>query len=199
MKTLRVGLTGGIASGKSTVAIWMREAGLEVVDADRLVAELYRPGGDGAKIIEQLFGVEYLSDDGSVDHHRVAQRVFSEPEARRQLEAAIHPLVKREFLRIAAGSSGVVVLEAPLLIEAGMAPDFDLIVTVEATTETRIQRAVSRGMNQEEAERRLAAQTDGATRIEAAHHVIHNDGSLADLRREVEELIAAIDRRTTDD
>ena len=99
----------------------MKEAGIRVVDADRLVAELYRPGGDGAAAVARLFGREYLNDDGSVDHTQLAARVFTDHEALRRLEGALHPLVKRDFEAIARESTGVIVLEAPLLVEAGFA------------------------------------------------------------------------------
>ena len=197
MTPFRVGLTGGIAAGKSTVAAWLRESGLTVIDADRLVADLYRPGGDGAAAVRHLFGASLLTETGGVDHQRLATRVFRDPEARGQLEAAIHPLVKKEFETAArrANQSEIVVLEAPLLVEAGFAPDFDLVVTVEATPETRLQRAVDRGLTPDEARKRLMAQTDEKTRTAAAHRVLRNDGSLDELRSQVEGLIEEIRRR----
>ena len=97
---LRVGLTGGLASGKSTVSQWLRDAGFEVIDADRLVAELYQPGGEGAAAVRALFGPDMLDERGAVDHAKVAARVFSDPAARASLEAAIHPLVRKRFEEI---------------------------------------------------------------------------------------------------
>jgi dephospho-CoA kinase len=191
----RVGLTGGIASGKSTVAEWLREAGFQVVDADRLVAELYRPGGAGVEVARRLFGDAVVTAAGGVDHAALAARVFSDPAARRALEEAIHPLVRRRFEEIAAAaatSAGVVVLEATLLVEAGYGPGFDLIVTVEADSEVRVRRAVARGLNEGAARARLAAQGDGARRREGANRVLHNDSSSEDLRRQVEALVAEI-------
>ena len=198
MTPFRVGLTGGLAAGKSTVAAWLREAGFVVIDADRLVAALYRPGGEGAAAVNRLFGASYLTDEGSVDHQRLAGRVFSDPAARRQLESAIHPLVKRDFKALASHTNQIVVLEVPLLVEAGFAPEFDLVVTVEAAPDVRVQRALVRGLAADEARERLTAQTDEATRTAAAHQVLRNDGSLDELRQLVEELVQEIRRRAGD-
>ncbi|MFP3939390.1 MAG: dephospho-CoA kinase [Thermoanaerobaculia bacterium] len=188
MSALRVGLTGGLASGKSTVARRLRERGATVVDADRLVAELYEPGEPGARVAAELFGPEILDVRGAVDRARLAEVVFSDPAARRRLEAAIHPLVRERFAALAEREDGVVVLEATLLVEAGYAPDFDRVVTVEADPEVRLQRAVDRGMSEAEARRRLRAQGDGAARRAAADVVITNDGGVETLERRVDAL-----------
>ncbi len=191
---LRVGLTGGIASGKSTVSGWLRDAGFEVVDADRLVAELYQPGGEGAAAVRDLLGPGMLDERGAVDHAKVAARVFSDPAARAGLEAAVHPLVRQRFVEIASRAQGVVVLEATLLVEAGYGPGFNLIVTVEAPCELRLERAVARGMNPDSARARLLAQGDGDQRREAAHRLIDNSGDEQHLRRQVDELIDELKR-----
>lgn len=210
--TFRVGLTGGLASGKSTVAGWLRDAGFQVIDADLLVAELYRPGGAGAAAAHRLFGDAVLTPEGGVDHPALAARVFSDPEARRALEQAIHPLVRHRFEEIVAAAAAeqrpeqpttpteppqpplapqpVIVLEATLLVEAGYSPGFDLIVTLEGDPEVRLRRAVARGLDETAARARLAAQGDGARRRQGAHRVIENDGTLADLRLKVGALIA---------
>lgn len=193
-RALRVGLTGGLAGGKSTVAGWLRDAGFTVIDADRLVADLYRPGGQGAAVVRQLFGPEAIDAEGGVDRAKVAARVFSDPEARRNLEKAVHPLVRERFTEIAQASQGVVVLEATLLVEAGYGPMFDFIVTVEADAETRLRRAIARGMDEASARARLVAQGDGEERKEAAHRVIDNCGALPHLRRQVDELIEELSR-----
>jgi dephospho-CoA kinase len=213
----RVGLTGGLASGKSTVAGWLRDAGFQVIDADRLVAELYRPGGAGTAAVRRLFGDRVLTADGGVDHAALAARVFSDPAGRRDLEQAIHPLVRHRFEELAAAATAeqrpgpaeqpdpatplataqaalpILVLEATLLVEAGYGPGFDLIVTLEGDPEARLRRAVTRGGLDEAAARaRLAAQGDGARRRQGADRVIDNDGTLADLRRQVDALVAEI-------
>ncbi|MCP4204336.1 MAG: dephospho-CoA kinase [bacterium] len=187
-----IGLTGGIASGKSTVARWLAEAGFEVVDADEIVADLYRSGEAGAEVVGELFGAETLDENGAVDHARLAARVFSNPELLETLEQRIHPLVRANFAESAGASEVPTVLEATLLVEAGYAPDFDLVVTVEADTERRIRRAVARGLSESDARARLEAQADRAMRERAAHRVVPNDGSLADLRVQVEALIEEI-------
>lgn len=194
MSVLRVGLTGGLASGKSTVARWLREENFEVVDADRLVAELYQPGGAGAAAVRALFGPEMLDQRGGVDHPKVAARVFRDPEARFALESAVHPLVRRRFEEISAKAQGVIVLEATLLVEAGYTPGFDLVVTVEAPCELRLQRAVARGMDESAARARLLAQGDGEERREAAHRILDNSGDTEHLRRQVDELIVELRR-----
>ena len=193
-QALRVGLTGGLASGKSTVSQWLRDAGFEVIDADRLVAELYQPGGEGAAAVRDLFGPGMLDERGAVDHAKVAARVFSDPAARASLEAAVHPLVRKRFVEIAAQAQGVVVLEATLLVEAGYGPGFDLIVTVEAPCELRLERAIARGVNPESARARLLAQGDGEERRRAAHRLIDNSGDERHLRRQVDELIEELKR-----
>lgn len=193
-RALRVGLTGGLAGGKSTVAGWLRDAGFTVIDADRLVADLYRPGGEGAAIVRQLLGPEAIAADGAVDRPKVAARVFSDPESRHALEKAIHPLVRERFTEIAKAAQGVVVLEATLLVEAGYAPVFDFIVTVEADAEARLRRAIARGMDEASARARLVAQGDGKERKESAHRVIDNCCDLPHLRRQVDELIEELSR-----
>jgi dephospho-CoA kinase len=193
-QTLRVGLTGGLASGKSTVAEWLRDAGFEVIDADLLVTELYRPGGEGAAAVRDLFGPEMLDAGGAVDHHLLAERIFSDAAASARLEAAIHPLVRKLFVAQTAGLTGVIVLEATLLIEAGYKPGFDLVVSVEAPCEVRLERAVARGMKAETARSRLLAQGDGEKRREAAHRIIDNSGGLEHLQRQTDELIGELKR-----
>ena len=161
MPALRIGLTGGLASGKSTVGHLLAEVGFEVIDADELVAGLYRPGEPGAKTVRALFGQEVLDDDGGVDHDVLAQLVFARPAARAELERAIHPHVRERFASLAAEAEEAIVLEATLLVEAGYAPDFDLVVTVESDVKTRLSRAIARGMSEEDARRRLSARREG--------------------------------------
>ncbi len=197
MSALRVGLTGGLGSGKSTVARWLAEAGCEVVDADRLVAELYAPGEPGAAAVARLFGREYLDPAGAVDRPRLAARIFANPADRQDLEAAIHPLVRERFARQIAGIDGIAVLEATLLVEAGYGPDFDLVVSVEADRDLRLDRAVARGLDEREARARLAAQGSGDTRRAGAHLLLDNDGDLAALRSQVDELVINLRVRAT--
>ena len=194
MNSFKIGLTGGLASGKSTVAGWLAEAGFHVVDADQLVADLYRPGEPGATAVAETFGSEFLDASGAVDRQVLADRVFHDPAQLARLEEIIHPLVRQAF---ATGKSaeGVHVLEATRLVEAGYAPDFDLIVTVEADSEIRLQRAIARGLSEDQARARLAAQGDGELRRRAAHRILSNGGRLEDLKVQVDDLVAEVRRR----
>lgn len=192
---LLVGLTGGLAAGKSTVARLLGERGATVVDADRLVADLYRAGEPGATRVRELFGDEVLREDGSVDHTKLSARVFADTEARRRLEAAVHPLVGERFREIADRAGGIVVLEATLLVEAGWANSFDVVVTVEAPLELRLARAVARGLDAAEARRRLEAQGSGEARRAAAQRVLHNDGDPEHLREQVDAMLRDLRQR----
>lgn len=185
---LLVGLTGGLASGKSTVARLLRELGCTVLDADQVVADLYRPGERGAKAVAELFGEGVLDENGAVDRPKVAERVFADGDARRKLEEAIHPLVRQRTNELLAQSEGIVVYEATLLVEAGRADAFDLVLTVEAPEELRLARAVERGMEEEAAKARLVAQGDGAQRRERADVILQNDGTLEELTEKVQRL-----------
>jgi dephospho-CoA kinase len=185
---VRIGLTGGLAAGKSTVAARLRAAGFLVVDADQLVADLYRPGRKGAQAVRELFGEELLDGFGAVDRTRLGERVFGDATDLARLERRIHPLVREAFEQIGAESDTPVVLEGALLVEAGFAPDFDLLVTVEAPEDVRLKRAVARGMEPGQARARLAAQASEEGRRAEADVVIENTGSLADLERRSDEL-----------
>ncbi len=187
-----LGLTGGLASGKSTVGSWLVEAGFTVVDADRVVAELYAPDGAGAAAVHELFGDGVLNDEGGVDHPRLAEVVFSDDGARERVEAAIHPLVRERFQEIAEETDGVVILDATLLVEAGYSPDLDYVISIESPVEEQLRRAVARGMDEPSARARLKAQGDGEQRRAAAQRILQNDGTLDELRRQVDELVAEL-------
>lgn len=195
MSRFLLGLTGGMASGKSTVARWLHEAGFLVVDADRLVAELYAPNGKGALAVAELFGPQSLRADGGVDHKAVAAIVFADPEARRKLEAAIHPLVHQRFQEIASQAEGIVVYEATLLVESEGSRFFDLVISIEAEPARRLQWAIERGMEESAARARLAAQGDGEARRRGAHRVLYNDASLEDLRSAIDDLIVELKQK----
>jgi dephospho-CoA kinase len=192
---LTVGLTGGLASGKSTVARWLGELGCTVVDADRLVADLYLPGAPGVGAVRRLFGDTVLDHRGGVDHRKLGALVFSDPAARRALEAVIHPLVGEAFRSILEAARGIVVMEATLLVETGGADRYDVLVTVEADPELRLRRAIERGVDPDSARGRLEAQTSSEARIAHADHVLWNEGSLEELRAQVESLHVALEER----
>lgn len=194
----RVGLTGGIASGKSTVGRLLAEAGFRVIDADRLVAEIYGPGEEGTEAVRELLGDEFLDPDGAVDHAAVAARIFADEDARAQIEAAIHPLVRHRFAALAAGTDDVVVLEATLLVESGFGEDFDLVVSVEAGSDVRFARAVARGADPDDTRARMAAQGTGAARRAGAHWLVLNNGTPEGLAAVVDHLIAEIRRRAAE-
>ncbi len=189
---LRVGLTGGLASGKSTVAEVLEDLGAAVLDADDVVRALYREGGAGAAAAHELFGQAVLGPDGRVDRTRIAALVFSDPAARHALEAKIHPLVgdaRRSFFE-RAGKAGarVAVVEASQLLEAKTESDYDRVLLVMAPEEERVRRWGGRGGDPEDARRRIAAQLSAEIARQRADDVIVNNGTLEDLRRKVTEL-----------
>jgi dephospho-CoA kinase len=189
---LRVGLTGGLASGKSSVARLLADRGAAVFDADELVHELYRPGGAAARAARDLFGHAVLDASGNVDRARVAEIVFHDADRRHALEALLHPLVREErerrFGQAAWTGAKVAVCEATLLFEAGTAGEYDRILLVTAPAEERIRRWIERGGTVDDARRRIAAQMSPGEAARRADDVIVNDGSAEALRRQVEEV-----------
>ena len=181
---LRVGLTGGIGSGKSEVSRRLAAHGAIVIDADLLAREVVAPGTDGLAEVAEVFGPEVLSADGYLDRPTLGARVFGDDEARRRLERIIHPLVRARAheLEAAAHPDAVVVHDIPLLVETGQNDDFDVLVVVDAPDDVRVQRLASaRGMSADEARSRIAAQATREDRLAAADHVVSNDKSLATL------------------
>lgn len=193
---LRAGLTGGIASGKSTILRNFATLGCTTVDADRLVHELYRPGRAGHEALVRTYGRGVLLPSGEIDRQRLADIAFATPEAARQLNALIHPLVIAEEARIAP-ESGIYVVEATLLLEAGGRERYDRIVVVDVEPEVQLARAVARGMTREEALRRMANQMPREERLRHADYVIDNSGDLAhgeaETRRVYELLLRDVD------
>ncbi len=190
-RVTRIGLTGGIASGKSAVSSRLVELGAVVIDADALARDVVRPGTPGLAAVVDEFGPAVLTDSGELDRAAVARVVFSDDSARRRLEAIVHPLVRQRAAEIeaAAPAGSVVVHDIPLLVESGQADQFDIVVVVEAAEATQRQRLQdARGMSPEEAAARIAAQVAPERRRAHADHVITNDGSLDDLRASVDRL-----------
>lgn len=186
-----MGLTGGVASGKSTVSAMLRDLGAVVVDADLLAREVVAPGTDGLVEVVEAFGEGVLTPDGQLDRPAVASLVFADEEARRRLEAIIHPRVRQRGaeLEASAGPDAVVVHDIPLLAETGQASTFDAVVVVDVPVETQVQRMVQlRAMSEEEARARVAAQATREQRLAVATHVIDNTGTLEDLRDRVTEV-----------
>jgi dephospho-CoA kinase len=191
---VRVALTGGIASGKSTVATELAGRGAIVIDADVLAREVVEPGTSALAAIIDRFGADVLRD-GRLDRARLAEIVFADPVARRDLERIVHPAVRARAAELerAAGAAGVVVHVIPLLVETGQQEDFDLVVTVDVNHETQIQRLMTRnGFTRAEAESRVAAQASREDRRIAADVVLDNTGSVTQLREQVDALWAEL-------
>jgi dephospho-CoA kinase len=191
---VRVGLTGGIASGKSMAAEELAARGAVIIDADLLAREVVEPGTPALAAIIDRFGPEVVRD-GQLDRARLAQIVFADPLARRDLERIVHPAVRARAAELerAAGDAAVVVHVIPLLVETGQHQDFDLVVTVDADHETQIQRLMLRnGFSRAEAESRIAAQASREDRKRAADVVLDNTGSLAQLREQIDALWAEL-------
>jgi dephospho-CoA kinase len=184
-----VGLTGGIGSGKSTVAQLFADRGARVIDADRIGHEVYRPGTPGWEQVVAAFGREVVAADGAIDRAVLGRKVFADPEARRTLNGIVHPLIGAEIVRQleaarAASDKTPVVIEAALLLDAGWRPLVDLVVVVvtpRARVIERIQR--QRGLATADIEQRMAAQIGDEQRRRLADIVIENGGDLVDLRR----------------
>lgn len=196
---LLVGLTGGIGSGKSTVGRLLAERGAIVVQADELARAALEPGAAGHAAVVREFGRGILLPGGEIDREGLAGLVFSDGEARRRLEAIVHPEVGRRFAEIVRRhrtTDHVVVYDVPLLVEAGLRDAFDLVVTVVAPEEARIARlSAERGMGRQAARRRMAAQASDEARRRAADVVIRNDASVDDLAGHVDELWTDLSRR----
>jgi dephospho-CoA kinase len=189
---LRVGLTGGLSSGKSTVAGYLKELGAFVFDADAFVRDLYAPGAEGAAAARELFGDAVLDPSGNVDRARIAEIVFVDPGKRHQLESRIHPLVRREietrFMEAQERGAAVAVAEASQLLEARSESQYDRVLLVVAPEAERIRRWEARGGDSADARRRIAAQISPAAAFDRASDVIANDGTPDDLRRKVEDI-----------
>ncbi|MBI4422771.1 MAG: dephospho-CoA kinase [Elusimicrobia bacterium] len=190
-----IGLTGGLAAGKSTALEELRRLGAATASADEAARALSGPGGPLARAVRRLFGPGCLAADGSVDRAATARRVFADPAARRRLEAASHPAILREVeRRLARSRRPVAVVDAPLLFEAGLEKRFDLTMTVSAPRAAALARARARGtMARAEALRRMRAQWPPARKERAADVVLANDGSKDDLRRKVRDYYRAFE------
>jgi dephospho-CoA kinase len=188
---LLVGLTGGIGSGKSTVARMLAERGAVVLDSDALAREAVEPGTPGFDAVVDRFGHGVVTPGGSIDRPALAALVFSDERARADLEAIVHPEVRRRIAEtVAAHADGddVVVVDSPLLFETGAHEAFPVVVVVVASDEARVARLVARGMTEHDVRARMAAQTPLAEKAERADMVLDNDGSLVELEAEVERL-----------
>lgn len=186
-----IGLTGGIGSGKSTVASIVSELGASVIDADRVGHDVYLPGSEGFRLVREAFGDGIVAADGTIDRKALGARVFADPAQLARLNALVHPLIGAEIRRRidaarAAAPERPIVVEAAIMLEAGWR-FFDRVWIVVVSPEVAITRVMaSRGLAREEVEARLAAQMSNDERRRHADLVIENDGSLAALRTQVE-------------
>jgi dephospho-CoA kinase len=190
-----VGLTGGIASGKSTFAARLRARGVPVLDADVLAREAVAPGSSGLAEVVAAFGPGVLGPDGALDRPRMAARVFSDPAARARLEGIVHPRVRAataaEVARLAAAGTPLAFYDVPLLYEAGRDRDVEAVVVVWAPREVQLARLAARdGLPRAAAEARLAAQLPLDEKAARADFVVANDGAAADLDAKADALLA---------
>lgn len=195
---LLVALTGGIGSGKSTVADLLGRWGAVLVDADAVARSVVEPGTPALAALVERFGVGILGADGALDRPKLADLAFADEQSRKDLEAITHPAISTEFLRQMkeAPADAIVVCEVPLLAESEQARGlgYSVIVVVEAPLATRLERLEGRGVDRADAERRMAAQASDEERRVIATHVINNSGDRAELEREVEDLWADLVR-----
>ncbi|WP_330236654.1 dephospho-CoA kinase [Streptomyces sp. NBC_00566] len=198
---LKVGLTGGIGAGKSEVSRLLVEHGAVLIDADRIAREVVAPGTPGLVAVVEAFGPEILTGDGSLDRPRLGSVVFADPEKLALLNSIVHPLVgaRSRELESAASAGSVVLHDVPLLTENGLAPLYDLVVVVDASPETQLDRLVRlRGMTEDDARARMAAQASREQRRGIADIVIDNDVPLDALRKRVTEVWAELTRRASE-
>lgn len=192
---MRVGLTGGIASGKSTVSAMLAEHGAVIIDADQIAHEVVAKGTPGLDRVVEAFGPQVLTPEGEMDRPKVGEIVFSDAEKRKVLEGIVHPLVFERIVELEQGAAedAVVVHDIPLLAETGAANTFDAVIVVDAPEEVQVERMLrDREMDEAEARSRIAAQADREARRAIATYVVENTGSIEDLRHQVTEVFESL-------
>ncbi|MCX6430571.1 MAG: dephospho-CoA kinase [Actinobacteria bacterium] len=184
---LIIALTGGIGSGKSLVARYFFELGAKVVDADDLARSAIERGSKGFDEVVAAFG-DVILKDGHIDRRALAERIFSDPNAKRTLEEIVHPLVRQGYEDVVAGlkDDEILIYEIPLLVETGAQDKFDFTITVESEEDLRTARLLERGMSRRDIEARILSQASSEARRKAADFIIENNGSADDLLRQVE-------------
>jgi dephospho-CoA kinase len=193
-RVLRIGLTGGIASGKSTVSAAFTQLGVPVIDADEVAREVVAPGTPGLRSVVQRFGNEVLDPAGALNRSVLRAMIFQDPQARRDLEAILHPLIRHRMETLADATAGpYVVMAIPLLVEGGpsdrVGDRVDRILVVDTEESAQVQRVVTRDhVDEAQARAILAAQASRAQRLSVADDVLENSGSVAQLRQAVEKL-----------
>ena len=195
---LLVGLTGGIGSGKTTVARMLASRGAVVIDADELARDAVETGTPGFDAVVRRFGDRVIGPDGSLDRAALAEIVFADADARAALEAIVHPAVRlaiAESIAAHQGTDDVVVVDSPLLIETGEHESFPVVIVVTASDEARVARLGARGMEERDARSRMAAQMPLEDKAAHAHVVLDNDGDEPALERQVDRLWADLRAR----
>lgn len=190
----KIGLTGGIGSGKSTVAKLLADAGFTVVDADKIAREIMEPGSPVLDDVAAAFGDDLIRADGSLDRGELARRAFVDKQATEKLNSITHPAIRaeseRRFAAAEAAGEPAVVYDMPLLVELGMHRDMDLTIVVDVDAEERVRRLTSsRGLDESDARARIAQQIDAATRNAAADIIIDNNGDPSALKPQVDALV----------
>ncbi len=195
---LIVGLTGGVASGKTAVSEVLKEEGAYIIDADQIARELVQPHGPAWNELVRTFGEEILQEDGSIDRKKLADRVFGDPNQRKLLNQILHPLITEEMDRRTReigqkNPKAIVVIDAPLLIEVGYHCRVDKVMVVVSTQAEQIERLKVRdGVNSEEAQRILSSQMPVEEKVKLADFVIRNEGALAEVRERAKEVFGEL-------
>lgn len=192
---LALGLTGGIASGKSLVGEYFRQHGVTVIDADQVSREVVEPGSEGLDALVEHFGQDILSPEGTMDRRQMRERVFADPEAREELEGILHPLIRRRLLELRDdalkrdGENGYCILMIPLLVKFGWVDLVDRLLVVDCSEQTQLSRLVARDyLDETLARRMLAAQETRQQRLDAATDIVVNEGHADDLQLPVDSL-----------
>lgn len=193
-----IGLTGGIATGKSTVSRYLQERGAWIVDADRIAHEVVEPGEEGLQQVVAHFGSAVLLPDGRLNRQRLGHLVFSDAVKRKALEQILHPLIRArmwaEVERARTANSPWIVLDVPLLIENGLYQEVDAVILVVVSQETQLARLMERDhVSEEEAKRRIAAQMPLDEKRHYAHFIIDNDGTIEATYKQIDEILAKIE------
>ena len=194
---MKVGLTGGIGAGKSTVADMFSKLGAVVIRSDELARQVIEPNTPGYQKVLSRFGNQILQDNGSIDRHKLAQIVFNDPKALKELEEIIHPLVRNKTndLIDSQTQETIVVNEVPLLLEKKMENLFDFLVVVVSSEKNRINRLLKRGISEEEAKKRMKLQVSDEQRKSSADFLISNDGNIEQLEADVSKVWQALSER----
>lgn len=194
---LKIGLTGGIGSGKSTVADLLSSEGFLIIDADQIAREIVEPGQPALAELVEAFGPEIIKKDGSLDRPGLAAKAFVDPEHTALLNSITHPRIAEEtarrFAEAEANGTKVAIYDMPLLVDKGLDRGMDMVLVVDVNVEERVRRLVEkRGLGEEDVRRRIDSQVPDEVRLKAADVVIDNNGSLDDLKENMKNVIAEI-------